>query len=442
MGQNKDGKKVDHIADDAMEEMDEADKILKELDEIEKKKEKDISLKVRSLIKSDKEAIQDHIARTGQILPEVSEDENDTIETDSGLELDVFIESEPEEEKKQSTKSGKKERRFTRNKKQKRQNNSLSSNEDRKTEPENDKTEDEADREDFLGSLDKRTEHIVNERIRKQQPNRLKPKENSLQSDIGFISVIRNMAMAEIKNMVVFISIIALTIILFAAMILDKNHSSDEQNQGAFLEVDTAGIISLFDDYYTALSNNDITKAKEYLEESSELSDDILLEKVKETQLYKEQISDSFKIVHCYLQNGLKENEYIAYFKFELKFKEVETPAVGIFSSYIVNHSGDKEKQDFKICNVDKMSDRYKHMARMSNCSNVTAVFKETDKELLDACEKDAALKKVVDVLRTAGKNESETTSAETGSSDDNTINVTEPGEMTSAVQDTTSAAE
>jgi ElaB/YqjD/DUF883 family membrane-anchored ribosome-binding protein len=54
MGQNKDGKKVDHIADDAMEEMDEADKILKELDEIEKKKEKDISLKVRSLIKSDK----------------------------------------------------------------------------------------------------------------------------------------------------------------------------------------------------------------------------------------------------------------------------------------------------------------------------------------------------------------------------------------------------
>ena len=81
-------------------------------------------------------------------------------------------------------------------------------------------------------------------------------------------------------------------------------------------------------------------------------------------------------------------------------------------------------------------------MARMSNCSNVTAVFKETDKELLDACEKDAALKKVVDVLRTAGKNESETTSAETGSSDDNTINVTEPGEMTSAVQDTTAAAE
>ena len=174
----------------------------------QKKKEKDISLKVRSLIKSDKEAIQDHIARTGQILPEVSEDENDTIETDSGLELDEFIESEPEEEKKQSTKSGKKKRRFTRNKKQKRQNNSLSSNEDRKTEPENDKTEDEADREDFLGSLDKRTEHIVNERIRKQQPNRLKPKENSLRSDIGFISVIRNMAMAEIKNMVVFISII------------------------------------------------------------------------------------------------------------------------------------------------------------------------------------------------------------------------------------------
>ena len=81
-------------------------------------------------------------------------------------------------------------------------------------------------------------------------------------------------------------------------------------------------------------------------------------------------------------------------------------------------------------------------MARMSNCSNVTEVFKQTDKELMDACEKDAALKKIVDVLRTAGKNESETTSAETGSSDNNTGNITLPEEMSSVDQNTTAAAE
>ncbi|MDE7157705.1 MAG: hypothetical protein K2O02_07115 [Lachnospiraceae bacterium] len=440
MGQNKDEKKVNYIIEDSVEEMDEADKILKELDEIEKKKEKDISLKVRNLIKNDKEAIQDYTAKREQDIPEESEiEENYKTETDFDVELDVFIESEPEEGKKRSTKSGKKERRTIRNRKQPNidKKNSLSENEVSKTE-----SEDEAEKEDFLGSLDKRTEHIVNERIRKKQPNRLKPKENSLQANAGFISTIRSLAMAEIKNMVIFISIIALTIILFAAMILDKNHSSDEKNKGAFLEMDTAGIVSLFNNYYTALANNDIDKVKEYLEESSDLSDDILLEKVKETQVYKEHISDSFKIVHCYLQNGLKENEYIAYFKFELKFKEVETPAVGIFSSYVVNCSEDKEKQDYKICNVDKMSDRYKHMARMSNCSNVTEVFKQTDKELVDACEKDAALKKVVDVLRTAGKNESETTSAETGSSDNNTENVTVSEEMSSVDQNTTVAAE
>ncbi len=445
MGQNKDEKKVDYIVNDSMEEMDEADKILKELDEIEKKKEKDISLKVRNLIKNDKEAIREYTAKREQDIPEESEiEENNETETDSDVELDVFIESEPEEGKKRSTKSGRNERKTIRNRKQqiRDKKNSFSENEDSKTEPEDERIEDEAEKEDFFGSLDKRTEQIVNERIRKKQPNRLKPKEKSLQVTTGFISAIRSLAMADIKNMVVFISIIALTIILFAAMILDKTHTSDKKNQGAFLEMDTTGIVSLFNNYYTALANNDSNKVKEYLEESSDLSDDILLEKVKETQVYKEHISDSFRIVHCYLQNGLKENEYIAYFKFELKFKEVETPAVGIFSSYVVNCSGDKDKQDYKICNVDKMSDRYKHMARMSNCSNVTEVFKQTDKELMDACEKDAALKKIVDVLRTAGKNESETTSAETGSSDNNTGNITLPEEMSSVDQNTTAAAE
>ncbi|MCI8668108.1 MAG: hypothetical protein HFI34_01095 [Lachnospiraceae bacterium] len=445
MGQNKDEKKVDSIIDDSIEEMDEADKILKELDEIEKKKEKDISSKVRDLIKSDKEAIRDYTAKREKNKQKESEmEENDTIETDSDVELNVFIEYESEEGKNRNIQSKKKERRATRNKKQQSidKKNSLSEYENDKTEPEEERTEEEAEKEDFLGSLDKRTKHIVNERIRKKQPNRLKPKDNTLQTNTGFISNIRSLAMAEIKNTVVFISIIALTIILFAAMILDRNHLSNEKNQGAFLEMDTTGIVSLFNDYYTALANNDINKAKEYLEESSDLSDDILLEKVKETQVYKEQISDSFKIVHCYLQKGLKENEYIAYFKFELKFKEVETPAVGIFSSYVVNCSVDKEKQDYKICNVDKMSDRYKHMARMSNCSNVTEVFKQTDKELMDACEKDAALKKVVDVLRMAGKNESETTTAETGSSENNMESVTVSEEMSSVNESTTVAAE
>ncbi len=119
MGQNKDEKKVDYIVNDSMEEMDEADKILKELDEIEKKKEKDISLKVRNLIKNDKEAIREYTAKREQDIPEESEiEENNETETDSDVELDVFIESEPEEGKKRSTKSGRNERKTIRNRKQ------------------------------------------------------------------------------------------------------------------------------------------------------------------------------------------------------------------------------------------------------------------------------------------------------------------------------------
>lgn len=445
MGQNKNEKKVNHIIEESVEEMDEADKILKQLDEMEERKKKDISSKVRDLIKNDKEAIRDYKARREQDIQEESEmEENNVTETDSDAELAVFVESETEEEKKRDRKTGKKERRKFQSKKQlNRDKKIISYTKEESIEEQNMGEESmEEEEEDFLGTLDKRTEHIVNERIRKKQPNRLKPKKNSLQANAGFISTIRSLAMAEIKNMVVFISIIALTIILFAAMILDKNSPAVTKDQGAFLDIETADIVTLFNNYYMALANNDINKAKEYLEESSELSDDILLEKVKETQVYKEHISDSFKIVHCYLQKGLKDNEYIAYFKFELKFKEVETPAVGIFSSYVVNHSEDTDKPGFKICNVDKMSERYKHMARMSNCSNVTEIFEQTDKELMEACEKDAALKKVVDVLRSAGNNESENTSEGNSSSGSNE-NITESNEMSdsSGSENTTASA-
>lgn len=458
-------KKINHVIEESENDMDEADRILQELDEMEEQGTKDISSKVRDLIKNDKEAIRDYNARIDQDIQkeknrgenkkegsyieesssepdeidylddEEFEQEKDEINTsDLDVEIDASVESDTKESKirhreTENSGIGSRKNKKRRNKSKK---NDISAEEQAVT-IETD-IENESEKEDFLASLDRRTERIVNERLRKKQPNRLKPKENLAQEDEGFISAIRNLAMSGIKNMVVMVSMIALMIILFAAMILDRKNIGEEKNQGVFLEMDTTEIVSLFNDYYTALGNSDINKAREYLEDNSDITDDVLLEKVDEAKVYQEHISDSFEIIDCYVQKGIEENEYVVYFKFELKFKEVETPAVGIFSSYVINASKDEKNPDYKICNVDKLSERYKYMSRMSNCSNVTEIFEQTDKELLEACEKDAALKKIVEALKNIGEGNLETTEGGNESGSEGTVeeNTTSSAEIIS----------
>lgn len=361
-------KKIDHVVSEQEDELDEADKILLELEEIEKRKSKNISSKVRDLIQDDKIAIGEYNKKIEQ---DIETDENEVkIIEDEKKELD-FLDDE-----------------------------------DLVT-PEDLKEEDKQDEQvDFLASLDKRTEHIVSERIRKKQPKRLKNNEDIPQGHI-FVSTIKELGMSGIKNIAIMISMIALFIILMVAIILDRDNV--QENEGDFLKMDTTKIISLMNNYYQALGEGDITKIRGYLADGSTVSDDEILEKVKETQLYKDYICDSYQILECYVQQGIEKNEYIVYFKFEMKIKSVETPAVGMFSSYFIDNSKDEKTSEYLICNNILTPDtkQYNYMVKMSSYSNVTKLFDKTDDELYEACEKDEDLKKVVEALK-SGSNYSE----------------------------------
>lgn len=417
--------KVNHTITESEEELDEADRILQELDEMEERKNSDISSKVRDLIKNDKEAIRDYNAKIEPDISEVEEDNNEALNEDEMDYLDDELVQE--QDSREDTDLPKPKIENEKRNSKKRKNNKKKNNQNTEKNTQSiDIEKEESEEEDFLASLDKRTEKIVNEKIRKNQPNRLKSKKDSNEESHIFISTIRDLAMSGIKNMVVMVSIIGLLLILVATMILDRNNTGTDKEYGSFLDIDTAKIISLNNDYYAALGEGDITKIREYIENTSGISDDILLEKVEEARVYKDYIAEDFKIINCYIQAGLEKNEYIVHYKFELKIKNVETAAVGMIPGYLINVSEDEKNPKYEICTLSTDSKRYDYMIKMSNCSNVTKLYNQTDKELEKACERDEKLKNVVEALKNMGKKTPEMTTTSDKESTNPSENTTE----------------
>lgn len=339
-------KKVIENNDDDMKE---CDKILEQLDEIEQNS--DISSKVKSLIQRDKEAIKKMNEKVSKL-----EDEDD---------LD-YLEDEPE----------------------------LENNAEVKTE--NDIEEANLD---FLANLNKDDNIIEDDRIRKKQPKRLANDDNTM----GFFDKVKLAAGNNTRNFVAGTAIAFLFVILIIALAIDSNNKVNDKAEaisGEFIEIDTTPMIDAINNYYAALGNGEVDVIRNLMSDSSKIDDEEIKEKCDEAKAYSELVGTSFIITDCYVQNGLKKNEYIAYMKFQIKIKSIETPSVGIFTCYFVDMST-KDKVDYKISVGvnDKSSEVYKYILKMSSCKNVTDLFEKVNKELEEACKKDEALKAIVDAL-------------------------------------------
>lgn len=261
------------------------------------------------------------------------------------------------------------------------------------------KEEPEDEREDFLASLDKRTEKIVHERLRKAEPKRLTNKRNANLDEKIFVNSIREVASAKIQNMVVMISYLALIIILFATLIVDRKNMPQEES--CFLQMENAAFEELVSDYYRALETEDLDTVKRLLEDSSSVEEEHLLNRMEEVKMYKDNIFDSFEVTDCIIQAGLKKNEYIVYCQYEIKIKEVETPAPGLLTLYVVNVAEEDAEAQYRLTINKKDSKRHSYMLKMGEQEEVKALLKKTNAELKEACKKDENLKKVVDALQT-----------------------------------------
>ena len=366
----------------------ECEKILERLDEIEKKQ--NMSSKVKSLIKEDKEAIR----KMNENIKKIEEDELDYLDD----EVDVDIEND--EDNKNSIVEDKVEEKEDLSKKPESKDDDSEKSD---AEASDDSREEEANL-DFFANLN-REDNISNERIRKKAPKRLANDANKL----SFMDKIKLAARNNTKNFAIGTAIAFLFIVLVIALAVDAGNKdkNDDVNaatklSGEFIEVDTTPFIDVINNYYAALESGDINVVRSLIADSDDITDDEIKTKCDEAKAYAELVGSSFMVTDCYIQKGMKDKEYIVYYKFQVTIKSIKTPTVGLFTSYIVDEAAEASKVDYKVCVGvnDKSSDIYKYILKMSSCKNVTDIFNKVDKELEEACEKDSDLKAIVDVLK------------------------------------------
>lgn len=394
---NNEKKDKNQVYNETDNDTEECDKLLEQLDKMEENDNSmSISSKARNLIKKDKEAIR-----------EMNEKLNNT----DNDELD-YLDDEKEE-----------------------------SIEGKMVSDDNQDNNYETDMEeanlDFLANLNKEDDKIKpasdkqNKRgiIRKQQPKRL---HNDNTNSMGWVEKIKKFSQDNAKNFYIGTAIAFLFLALLIALIADSGNKSDSSKDKGkyateFLNIDTTPMITTINNYYAALVNGEKEVVKSLLVNGENIEDEDVEAKCAEAKAYSELVGSSFLVTDCYIQQGVKKNEYIAYMKFQLQIKSIETPSVGIFTCYLVDES-DKDKVNFKISTDvnDKSSEVYKYIIKMSSCQNVTELFAKVDKELEEACAKDPQLKAIVDALE---NNDKSGDNNESGGSESSNPETTEPVE-------------
>ena len=362
-------------------------------------------------------------------------------------------------------------------------------------------------------------------KLRKKQPNKL--------HEDGELNI-KKLFLNSKKYMVIGTTVVVLSIVMLAALALDrkKTESSPEyikitKSTSKFLDdVNTDEMIETVYGYNEALIDGDVERARTYLYNCDDITDEEILKQSEEAKLYYDLIGTSFEITDCYLQDGMQTNEYIAYMKFQIKIKSIETPAVGIFTYYLIDDieeedvttdagddsvttvsekssAKDEESTDQKSTDdaqtdeadeeartdsqttsgtqndgatetaiqettqsgEDKAAkikhnyklyielnnpktDVYKYVTRMQKADNVVKLFDAVNKELEEACEKDANLKAIVDALQNndaniSGRVNEQESSSKDASKEQETETTTKEGQDSTqeATKETTSEA-
>ena len=172
-------------------------------------------------------------------------------------------------------------------------------------------------------------------KIRKKQPNKLHEKD-----DVNIKKIFSNSR----KYMIIGTTVVVLSIAMIVALALDRKKTDSKEDvvitksASKFLDdVDTDEMIDTVNGYYQTLVEGDIERARTYLYDCDDITDEEIIKQSEEVKLYNDLIGSSFEITDCYLQDGMQSKEYIAYMKFQIKIKSIETPAVGIFTYYLID---------------------------------------------------------------------------------------------------------
>ena len=170
-------------------------------------------------------------------------------------------------------------------------------------------------------------------------------------------------------------------------------------------------VLALMTKYYNATADCDIETIRQCYYDPKSISID------EKTLQRKAQIIDGYRGIKCYNADGLNADEMVLYVLYEIKFKEVQTPAPTLIRFYLK-----KDGDDWKIYNGPITDELRDHLNKMTNNRDVISLMVQVNRAFSQACDRDDELGRLIRLL---GEEPESDTQAGAGSSEGDTIEET-----------------
>ena len=163
----------------------------------------------------------------------------------------------------------------------------------------------------------------------------------------------------------------------------DKSEKEDENalEKNAYPEVN-----ALIESFYSAWGKKDIAQMKE-LTDNFNATD--------ETKVTNATYIESYENVTVYTKKGLDEDSYVVFAAYDLKFKDIATPAPGLSELYVYKNEAGK----YVIQNDDTNAEVQECIEKTRQEKDVTELIAEVEEKLNAAIASDDTLKKFEEEL-------------------------------------------
>lgn len=163
----------------------------------------------------------------------------------------------------------------------------------------------------------------------------------------------------------------------------DKSEKEDENalEKNAYPEVN-----ALIESFYSVWGEKDVTKMKE-LTDNFNATD--------ETKVTNATYIESYENITIYTKKGLDDDSYVVFASYDLKFKDIDTPAPGLSELYVYKN----EEGKYVIQNDDTNAEVQECIEKTRQEKDVTELISEMEKKLDTAMASDDSLKKFEEEL-------------------------------------------
>lgn len=163
-------------------------------------------------------------------------------------------------------------------------------------------------------------------------------------------------------------------------------NKSEEEDENALEKNAYPEVNALIQSFYSAWGDKDVTKMKE-LTDNFNATD--------ETKVTNATYIESYENVTVYTKKGLDENSYVVFAAYDLKFKDINTPAPGLSELYVYKNEDGK----YIIQNDDTNAEIQECIEKTRQESDVAELIAEVEEKLNTAMASDDTLKKFEEEL-------------------------------------------